>query len=289
MVSISSPQKRPKVSFAESYVRVQPGLPCPTCGKESWCLIHRSGKFGLCQRDRTGHPYGPHGRAGHRFDFATTVDVTTFARREPGPPPEEVILAHLAAVRVVRSAHLIRLAWKLGVSVMSLERLTVGWEPTLGVYTFPMRSEQGHVVGLQYRAWSGDKWSLKGSHLGLFLPDDWRTFTKVLFVVEGASDTAALLTAGFPAIGRPSCYTGVGEVLEIVKQLDPALVCLIGDSDPVGQDGAVTLAKEIGDVATVVIPFRHKDARQFIMSGVSPRSLTCAAIGQPSEYWKVVR
>src|SRR5690606_17920160 len=93
--------------------------------------------------------------------------------------------------------------------------------------TFPMRDGSGRVVGIRRRRVSdGMKLTIKGGHEGLFvampLADD-----QILYVVEGASDTAAAIAAlgHSSVIGRPSCNSGNQHLMQWVRlHKDKAIV-----------------------------------------------------------------
>ena len=178
--------------------------------------------------------------------------------------------------RAMTPTRRLALARQLGVRPSSLTRLGVGWASlddlrrlhtkcsTAGAYTFPMYDSSGVVIGIRLRTPGGRKYAVKGGKNGLFVPDHL-TGDGPLLVAEGASDTAALLDLGFDAIGRPDCNGGTEHIVEMVRQLPPDAVVVVGDDDAAGIAGAESLAAEICQHCSVkvVVP-PAKDVRAFV-------------------------
>jgi len=102
-----------------------------------------------------------------------------------------------------------RLAEKLTVSVNSLRQLGAAWAAKYRAWAFPMADADGVILGIRLRAETGRKWAVRGSHQGLFLPEGGLgEQVNEVIVCEGPTDTAALLTLGLSAVGRPSCSGG---------------------------------------------------------------------------------
>lgn len=134
---------------------------------------------------------------------------------------------------------------ELGLSGESMDILDVGVLDDR--YVFPERDAEGNIIGLVRREIDGRKLSLPGSRRGLtyqhpFLDDD------PVLVVEGASDTAAAIEAGFTAVGRPS-NTGGGALL--AELLRGRTVIVFGENDQKdngawpGRDGAESIAAQL--------------------------------------------
>ncbi|MDA0920755.1 MAG: hypothetical protein O2945_16915, partial [Planctomycetota bacterium] len=127
------------------------------------------------------------------------------------------------------------LAGKLGVEPTSLERLGVGWgqrERSQGCWTIPERDAVGNVIGVSTRLNSGKKKQIFGSHRGLTYSDDWRSGVGPILLVEGGSDTAALLSIGLSVIGRPSNYAGIDLLAELLCGVcDKREVIVVGEND----------------------------------------------------------
>lgn len=205
----------------------------------------------------------------------------------------------------LRHLHLPRkrqeLADKLGVSAAALERLRVGWSGRYDCWTFPERNAAGQIIGLSRRYPDGAKKQWPGGQRGLTFARDWLADSGSVFLVEGGSDTAAMLSVGLCAIGRPSNTGGVDLLIRLLSDLpDDRDVFVIGENDHKpheslkpsvqarhkpecegcsecwpGQHGAMETARKLADalqrpVEVVYPPDGSKDVRDLIrnMEGV---------------------
>jgi hypothetical protein len=135
---------------------------------------------------------------------------------------------------------LARLATYLDVGPDALDHLHVGWvSPKLvqpyvkrpyrsGAYAFPMVDTQRRIIGLQLRRLGKKQWALTGGKWGLFVPANLADLPDPVYVVEGASDTAAAISAGYAAVGRPSAKGGVEIIAELLSDRD---VVVLGEND----------------------------------------------------------
>jgi phage/plasmid primase-like uncharacterized protein len=122
-----------------------------------------------------------------------------------------------------------------------------------------MRDATGKIVGIRRRLPDGKKLSVKGGHEGLFTPIDLNGQSP-LIVCEGASDTAALLSLGLMAVGRPSCSGGVGFLRTLCEH---RRVIIVADNDLPGIRGANELKVRLADATVVIPPAGVKDAREW--------------------------
>ena len=121
---------------------------------------------------------------------------------------------------------------------------------------FPMRNARGLVTGIRYRELgTGRKWSMRGSHDGLFLPRDGGGGEGPLVVCEGASDTAAALTLGWRGVGRSSCQCGGRLLADYILAEGVHEVAIFADNDPAGRHGATALKKFLEDALMFRMPF----------------------------------
>ena len=140
----------------------------------------------------------------------------------------------IAFERAVTADSLAWLSVDLGVPVESLHSLRVGWDAKSGAYSFPMRAAGNLVIGIRLRKPDGAKFSVPNSRNGLFIPRRVAP-SGVLYVVEGASDAAAMIGMGFAVIGRPSNTAGRELICDFCKRYLPRRdVVIIRNSDPVG-------------------------------------------------------
>lgn len=166
------------------------------------------------------------------------------------------------------------LAEGIGVSPSSLLELHVVWAQEHQAWAWPMRDGNGKVVGIRLRNQIGDKWAVKGSKQGIFLP--WTTPQETAYVVEGPTDTAAGLSLGLFTVGRPSCTGGLYDLKAAFQRLKVGHVVIIADNDQdkvnggrkwnPGLDGAMTLQRNLClPCCSLLLPC--KDLREFVRSG----------------------
>lgn len=198
----------------------------------------------------------------------------------------------LAVARKDVGAH----AGSLGVSTDSLRRLDIGWHAEYGAWTFPMRGRRedfdegdkkgrdfsSKIIGFRIRAEDGAKWAQTGSKSGLFIPADIRCAGSYaqrgpLLIAEGPTDTAACLSLGFDAVGRPSCMGQEDAVVEALKWIRPPIVGIMADPDGPGQKGAELLASILHEnefPTKLVYPPRSADVRAWVKEGATRESIT---------------
>jgi hypothetical protein len=170
------------------------------------------------------------------------------------------------------------LARQLKVTTKSLQDLDVDWSEDDHAYTFPERDGAGNIIGLLRRFRDGTKRVIKRSRRGLYLPRGWQDSFGPLYIPEGASDVAALLSHGLRAVGRPSCTGGVRYLCDLlIGTADEILV--VGENDRKedgrwpGRDGAkkvaATLAGKLGSrVRSTMPPDGYKDVREYLTKEV---------------------
>ena len=157
------------------------------------------------------------------------------------------------------------LARDLGVSASACFWLGAVWAtPQYRGWAWPMRDGYYEYVGIRLRSPEGRKWAVKGSHQGLFLPtiDPQET----CYVCEGPTDTAAALSMGLFAIGRPSCLGCEVEVARLFRRLDVRRAVIVADADDPGFNGARKLAASLPIPSVVIVP-PTKDLRAFYQMG----------------------
>jgi hypothetical protein len=191
-----------------------------------------------------------------------------------------------------------RFARGLGLRAETPGRFGLGWSPGHTAWSFPMRAGDGAVVGIHLREPDGSKLCVKGSRLGLFIPDGAEGGDRLL-IAEGLSDAMALVETGFPfVIGRPSCSAGDKHAVELIRRAQPSAVILIADGDEAGRRGAGNLASalvcSVPEVRVIVPPDGIKDVREWYGGGgtqadveqaidaASPRRLQVRRQGAPA-------
>ena len=165
-----------------------------------------------------------------------------------------------------------RLAKRLSVPFQTLTQLRVGYSEQHQATTWPMVDSGGRCVGLRLRGHDGDKWSYRGGKAGIFVPDGMTTAPKRLYVGEGPTDTAAMLSIGLDAIGRASASGNVATVANFVRRLGCDNVVVVADHDSPGRVGAMRLANVLVTVAEcvrVITPGRPgDDVRSMVAAGM---------------------
>jgi hypothetical protein len=196
------------------------------------------------------------------------------------------------------------LADALGVTAESLNRLGVGLALDDGrdggtdagdvarlnlaaaTWAFPMKLGRGDVVGIRLRAGNGRKWSVAGGREGLFIPADLPKCPAPLLIAEGPTDTAALLSMGLSAIGRPSCTGAVSQTVRLVQRLSPRSIAIVADADAPGRRGAhalgVVLAVYTPSVRIIEPPAGIKDVRAWRQQGATAADLMAAVHSAPA-------
>lgn len=170
------------------------------------------------------------------------------------------------------------LALSLGVDMDALERLQPAFDSANNAFAFPMRDGGGAVAGIRLRDNDGKKWAVKGGSDGLFY-DPAMARERELVVCEGPTDTAAALTLGLNAVGRPSCSSGVESLKTLCRRLEFREVTIVADHDEPkhrpdgavwfpGLAGARSLASALGRMFRIVVP-PTKDLRSWLINGAT--------------------
>lgn len=157
-----------------------------------------------------------------------------------------------------------RMAVSLGVTALSLTMLCCAWAAPHNAWAFPMRDGDGEIIGIRLRAQDGKKWAVTGSRQGIFVPIS--PAERTVYICEGPTDTAAALSIGLFAVGRPSCTGGTDQLKVTIERLGICKAVLASDNDKPGLKGAAKLAQEIGVPTCTFIP-PAKDLRAFVNNG----------------------
>lgn len=263
--------------------------PCVVCDHASWCTRSADGTVVRCMRIESDCPVVKGGWI-HRLS-------------EPLPPRQPKPVEKLKDITAIADAmynHPLaeakrhKLAIDLGVSYDSLDlmRVGIGWDAEGRKNEFaswPSRDASGAVVGITRRYPDGGKFTLKGtSNSGVFVPAYWWLIDGPIYIVEGGSDVAALLTHDRCGIGRPS-NTGGSEIIAmmIARRAKGREVVIVAENDfkperrgtesckadckgcmwcfP-GLYGAMKVSNELArllkhSIPWKLVPIRHKDMR----------------------------
>lgn len=242
--------------------------PCPICKKTDWCLISPDRSAAICPRIEEGSTRYVEGSG-----YLHIMRVTTEWMNEEYIPSTVKPLPEHNEVLAIRARNWIstcenerikELAEKLGVSEESLKLLNVGWMDNSSSWVFPMLRKKSRLIGIRVRPRNGKKFAIRGSKNGLFVPNNLPD-EGVVYVCEGESDTAAMLTCGLNAVGRPSCNSGDRLLAELLKK-NQAVICM--DRDGAGRKGALSLTDylkcHIRDVRILEPPDKYNDMREWL-------------------------
>lgn len=163
------------------------------------------------------------------------------------------------------------LAGLLGLPGEAVGAMPYAWFPDEDCWVCAEVGPEGAVCGLERRYRHGSKKGMPGGKRGLFMPIDFNPGDDVVFVVEGASDTAAALAMGLHAVGRPSNRGGAAALAQLLRG---QRVLIVGENDRKssgswpGRDGAVAIADSLAEawgepVQWCLPPAGAKDLRGF--------------------------
>jgi hypothetical protein len=246
------------MTSALHYNRVSKAMPCPVCKKPDWCLISDDARYAICARVESEHKKGG---AGWRH----TLDGQTFDK------PKNVIrtVSHPHNADAVKEVYLnldfsdkalFPLAEKLQVDLDSLRNLGCGRSSQ--AWDFPMYNDKLELIGIKRRNLEGKKWCVRGSKLGLYIPKFFNHCTRAI-ILEGESDTAAMLSKGYNAVGRPNTTAGMQYLIDLTQSQETVI---LADNDAPGIESAYKLRQRLGSRSCVVV-CPMKDARLWINSG----------------------
>lgn len=260
--------------------------PCPLCNRWDWSC--RAGSFMLiCMRVQSDKPCSSGGWYHHYGDYRPTF------KPERKMPERKIDCYSLVGRwrRETSTSTLSTLADALGVNLGALQLLGACYAKEHHAYAFPMRNELGDIVGIRLRNNQGFKWAVSGSRQGVFTPDTsdyipWAAINmpKMVFLPEGPTDTAALLSLGLFAIGRPNCMSGNEQIKLTMQRMSITKAVIIADNDSLkkgnikdfrpGVNGAKKLANDLKCKHVIfILPSPCKDVRDFLALGGTRKSI----------------
>jgi len=253
------------------WVRVTKGSPCPICHKHDWCTIAPDGTGACCMRTESGRRLG-NGGWFHKLGR----DLLGASARAAPPMPRRYLSADTLGDTWARWAlgtsdeQIAGLAKRLGVKPESLRAVGVCWAWPHEAWAFPMYDGEENFAGIRLRSDEGDKWALRGSHQGIFIP--YIENQADVLIVEGPTDAAAAVSLGFYAIGRPSCSGGACEILQWCKRHSIRRVSVLADNDSPGLAGARTLCGQL-DIPARLVVLPAKDLREWVQNGATRQAV----------------
>ena len=157
-----------------------------------------------------------------------------------------------------------KLALSIGVNVAALRSLCCVWIKDKRAYGFPMYDGFGNMVGIRLRSITGAKWAITGSTQGIFVP--MGDSAKRALITEGPTDTAAALSLGQWAIGRPHCSGGVSDIMQLFNRNDVREAVIVSDNDGPGLRGSQMLQRHLA-IPSCLLILPCKDIRNFVNRG----------------------
>jgi len=261
-----------------NWLRVSSKSPCQVCKHPDWCGISENGRLAICMRVPSDSPTQNGGYI-HRLTFEVRNHPPPRPRKA-APPPNSLDFAAMldAWCRKSPQDSITALGASLGVSPQALAEIGAVRGGQTGVWAFPMHDGDGKIVGIRLRSDAGQKWAVKGSKEGLFYPESVPP-DHVAVVCEGPTDTAAALTLGLWAVGRPSCMGAVEHVKRLCRRLLIAHLVVVADNDDPkprpgggwwqpGFDGARKLVEAVGLPFKMLAP-PAKDIRAWVRAGAT--------------------
>ena len=269
------------------WLRVTRARPCAICGKPDWCTYSGDGRVAACMRVESEKPLRNGGWLHHVGESGGSGGPALPRGQRPRLQGtrrgcEGTLFdagAYHAALREKGDWRDVDgLALSLGLCPYALATLQPAWDHWHDAWAFPMRDGAGKVVGIRLRANDGRKWAVKGSREGLFFDPAVGRVPDVM-LCEGPTDTAAAISLGFVAVGRPSCSGGVDQTRAFCVRHGVQRVIVMADHDAPhrrpdgsvwypGRDGAQRLVASLGLPFKMVMP-PAKDLRRWVIEGAT--------------------
>ena len=255
------------------WVRVSRGSPCPICRKPDWCTVAGDGSAACCMRTESDRRLGNGGWL-HRLGRDM---LGAPVRAQPATAPPRRYLAADAVGKLwarwalaTTDAQVAGLAGRLGVHAEALRALGACWVWPHEAWGFPMFDSAAEFAGMRLRSDDGEKWALRGSRQGIFIPV--MDHGEEALVVEGPTDAAAAVSLGFYALGRPSCTGGIREIAELCRRIGVKRLSVLADNDGPGISGARTFCGYVGLPARLVV-LPAKDLREWVKNGATRQAV----------------
>jgi hypothetical protein len=263
-----------KTQWNAARVRVTKTNPCPICWKTDYCTFFPSLRRAVCMRVKSEKTCR-NGGYWHDLDEFTSPASYTIPQKTVEPPKPSYYWPPLLSTWKLQTTcdMVINLASSLGVDPLALIALGAVWAAPHRAWAFPMHDSNGTVCGIRLRNSHGDKWAVTGSSAGLFIPQLPKQHR--LYICEGPTDTAAALTIGLFAVGRPSCLGQEEKILATSKRLGIQEIVIIADHDEPGQTGAEKL-QSIMVTRSVIWTPPAKDLREAVRNGLTAQMINNA-------------
>lgn len=254
--------------------------PCPICDKPDWCGTTTDGAV-RCMREQVAPPgwrimkvVDAHGGTVFARDDGTAQHRSNEKAAKVAKAGRNWTAAADHYGMTVTDDQVKGMADKLGVKPEALRAIGIGWKADERCYTFPEKDAGKNTLGINRRFDDGSQRFIKGGHRGLIIPRGIDDLPDPVLIVEGASDTAAALSMGLNAVGRPSNRSGSDQ---LAKLLEGREVIVVGEWDMKqsgnwpGRDGAFAVAQQLADTwgkptHWALPPDNAKDVREWLSS-----------------------
>ena len=245
----------------DRWYRVKKNRPCAICKRPDWCTY--ADGVACCMRVKSDKELRNGGWL-HRTN--NPVPYIAPVRKAIEDKPTDAHATWQKWLERTDYKHLDRLGVSLGVDTDCLKAIGCTWS-TFNAWAFPMRDASGNVIGIRLRNDTGDKWAVKGSKSGLFIPGEYSYMEdRIAYLVEGPTDLAAAMTIGLRAFGRAACLGQENFILQYVAQQKISRIVIITDNDDPGIRGAEKLQSMLSIDSCLWIP-PTKDIREFVNLG----------------------
>lgn len=171
------------------------------------------------------------------------------------PLPSEAEVAGWHSGLLGRRYELQELQHRRGLSLGTIKKWKIGWDPAQDAYTIPIRGSDGELVNIRFYQLdpTDDRrkiWSVAGHGEPVLYPINVLEENEQVVICEGEWDTLLTLQSGFPAVTR----TGAAKVWKDSwnPQFEGKTVYICHDMDEPGQLGNVKVAAALQDYADAV-------------------------------------
>lgn len=251
--------------MSSGWCRVSKKHPCRQCGRKDWCTFTSDGSAVCCMRIRSETSMR---NGGYLHRTNNPIPYVAPIRKGIEDKPIDARAMWQRWFDRTEFHHLDGLGTSLGVDTDCLKSIGCAWS-TFGAWAFPMKSPDGAVIGIRLRNGAGDKWAVKGSRAGLFIPDDYSYMPeRIVYLVEGPTDLAAAMTIGLRAFGRAACLGQEEMILRYIAKQKIDRLVIVTDNDEPGLRGAEKLQSMLSILSCIWIP-PTKDIREFVNLGGS--------------------
>lgn len=292
------------MSSTDSFIGIEIlKVACPICGRKDYCMALPDMSKVICKRPvckhLPSHGYKPvdtksyiEGQRYVRDGKVAQCDRRIITTSLPARKPELDFTDYAKAA--YKNTDRTNIAKQLGVTVESCDLLRIGYtqyylkekQSEQPAHSFPMRNDNGKIIGIRLRFIGGPKRAVKGSRAGLIFPYTMKPNKDRLLIAEGESDVLAALSMGFTeVIGKPGRLAGNPYIIEYLKKCYRDVV-LVSDNDKDGYEGALRTAgliiKLCRSVKIVIPP--AKDLREWYNSGKGTKDRLLNIINSTKEY-----